>query len=85
MFEYNLFNQLPAWSQINVLNKKGTVVAQRQHKEYTITLYYLNNYFVELWEKQNLEIIGAFHKSVSPLAILEPYTDTIHLPQVFNS
>lgn len=83
MFEYKLFNQLPAWSQVDVLNKNGTILAQRQHKDYTITLFHLNNYFVELWQKHGLEIIGTFHESVNPLAILEPYTESIHLPSAF--
>ncbi len=83
MFEYKLFNQLPAWSQVDVLNKNGTILAQRHHKDYTITLFHLNNYFVELWQKHGLEIIGTFHESVNPLTILEPYTESIHLPSAF--
>ena len=75
MFEYSMFNRLPVESQVDVLTKKGTAVAQRQHKQYTITLYSLDNYFVELWEKEGIEIIGTFHKTVNALTILEPYLD----------
>lgn len=80
MLENSMFNRLPSGSQVDVLVKKGTVVARRHYKDWTITLYFLNNYFVELWVKQDLEIIGTFHKSVNPLAIMEPYTDIIELP-----
>lgn len=72
-----MFHKLPSWSQVEVLAKNGTVLAQRRHKEWAITLYSLNNYFVELWVKKELEVVGSFHKSANPLAILEPYMDTI--------
>jgi len=84
MIEYPLFNRLPSWSQVEVLTKKGTVVAQRNHKDWNITLYTLNNFFVELWEKPNLEIIGSFHNSVNPLAILEPYTQDIQIEDFYS-
>lgn len=80
MLEYSLFNQLPAWSQVEVLKKKGNAVAQRQYKDWTISLFSLDNYFVELWVKPNLEIIGSFHRSVKPMAILEPYVDYLEIP-----
>lgn len=79
MLEYSMFNRLPAESQVDVLHQKGTVLAQRHHKSYVITLYSLNNYFVELWTKEGIEIIGSFHRSVSSMAILEPYMDTLNI------
>ena len=81
MLEYSLFNQLPAWSQVEVLKTKGNAVAERQYKDWTISLFSLNNYFVELWVKPNLEIIGAFHRSVKPMAILEPYVEYLEIPE----
>ncbi|KAA5541147.1 hypothetical protein [Adhaeribacter rhizoryzae] len=84
MIEYPLFNRLPSWSQVEVLTNKGTVVAQRNHKDWHITLYTLNNFFVELWEKPNLEIIGSFHSSVNPMAILEPYTQDIQIEDFYS-
>ena len=84
MLEYKLFNRLPSWSQVEVLTKKGTVMARRNHKEWSITLYSLNNYFVELWVKQDLEIVGSFHNSVNPLEILEPYMKDIQLPDFYG-
>jgi hypothetical protein len=80
VLEYSLFNQLPVWSQVEVLKKKGNAVAQRQYKDWTISLYSLDNYFVELWVKPSLEIIGAFHRSVKPMAILEPYMEYLEIP-----
>jgi len=82
VIEYSMFNRLPTWSQVEVLTKQGTVVTQRQHKDWTITLYVFNDYFVELWAKQNLEIVGSFKKSVKPLDILEPYIDYLDVPDL---
>jgi hypothetical protein len=84
MLEFPLFNQLPTWSQVDVLTKKGIKVAHRNHKDWEITLYSLNNFFVELWVKPNLEIIGSFHQTVNPLTIFEPYTESIHLQDFTN-
>jgi len=77
-----MFNRLPTWSQVEVLDKQGAVVAQRQHKDWTITLFSLNEYFVELWANQHLEVIGSFHKTVKPLDILEPYIDYLNIPDL---
>lgn len=84
MFEYKLFNQLPTWSQVEVLTKTGTIVAQRNHNGWTITLYSLDNYFVELWIKQDLEVVGSFHRSADPMEILEPYMQHIRLSDLYN-
>ena len=83
MIEYPLFNRLPSWSQVEVLTTKGTVVAHRNHKDWVITLYNLNNFFVELWVKPDLEIIGSFHSSVNAMKILEPYMEDIELQDIY--
>ena len=79
MIEYTLFNRLPAGSQLAILAQKGNKLAQRNHKEWVITLYTLHNYFVESWAKSGTEIIGTFQASADPLEILEPYLDFIEV------
>ncbi len=79
MLEYTLFHYLPLRNQVELLTRQGTALAQRNHKGWSITLYELNNYFVERWEKSGLEIIGTFKKSASPLSILEPYIDNMEV------
>jgi hypothetical protein len=79
MLEHAMFDRLPVGSQIDVLAQKGTVLAQRQHKEWSITLFSMHNYFVELWAKQELEIVGSFHKTANPMEILEPYMEGIDM------
>ena len=68
-----MFNRLPTWSQVEVLVTKGTLVAQRQHNEWSITLFSINEYFVELWTNQHFQVVGSFQKTAKPLDILEPY------------
>ncbi|PSR56762.1 hypothetical protein AHMF7605_26330 [Adhaeribacter arboris] len=79
MLEYTLFQHLPLSNQVELVTRQGTALAQRNHKGWNITLYELNNYFVERWEKSGLEIMGTFKKSASHLAILEPYIDHLEV------
>jgi hypothetical protein len=79
MLEHAMFQRLPHWSQVDVLAQKGTALTQRRHKGWDITLYALNNYYVELWAKEGLQIVGSFHKTANPMEILEPYMEEIIL------
>jgi len=85
MIEYSLFQGLPAWSQTEVLINKGTIVAQRQHQGWSITLYSLHNFFVERWVKNTIDITGTFHQSANILEILEPYLDNIQIQDFIDS
>lgn len=81
MLEYTLFRKLPFGSQIDELNQKGTLLAVRNHKDWTITLYMVHNHFVERWAKNGLDIIGTFQKAANSISILEPYIDTWDAPK----
>ncbi len=81
MFEHSLFHQLPIRNQVELLARQGTAIAHRNHKGWSITLYAINNYFVERWEKGGLEIVGTFKDSASPMSILEPYLDNLEVQQ----
>jgi len=85
MFEYTFFHQLPVWTQVEVLARKGNFLASRRHKDYTISLYFLDNYFVEVWAKGGLRISTSFKKTTRPLAILEPYLHQISVQDALNS
>ncbi|MDX5480116.1 MAG: hypothetical protein LPK07_00365 [Hymenobacteraceae bacterium] len=84
MFERSLFDKLPAWSQAEVLAKKGIALAQRQHNGWEITLYTLDNQFYERWERKGMQVVSSFQKSASVLAVLEPYTDNIDVQQLLE-
>lgn len=79
MLEFSIFQRLPSWSQAEALAKHGTVLAQRQHKEWSVSLYSLNSRFVELWEKDGLRITTSFRADATALAIAEPYLEHIDL------
>ncbi|PRY10222.1 hypothetical protein CLV24_115139 [Pontibacter ummariensis] len=85
MIEYSMFQRLPLRSQAEVLAKDGTILAQRQHKEWVVTLYALGDSFVELWSGKEAEVIGAFKKSASTLAIFEPYVDEINVQDYLDN
>lgn len=79
MLENSLFQNLPPWHQAEVLVKQGTRLAERVHKDWRVTLYALDNSFIELWSGTEAEVVGMFAKTASALEILEPYTDAINI------
>ncbi|RDC64526.1 hypothetical protein [Adhaeribacter pallidiroseus] len=81
MSEYSLFQQLPIRDQVELLARQGAAIAHRNHKGWSITLYAINNYFVEQWEKDGLAIVGTFKSSAKPVTILEPYLDNLQVQQ----
>lgn len=84
MLEYNVFKRLPSWSQIEVLSKTGTALAQRQHLDWTITLYAFQHRFIEVWSRADLEIVTSFQPNANNLAIFEPYTDQIEVGDMLD-
>lgn len=79
MLAYHLFERLPSWSQIDVLHKSGTLLARRNHLDWTITLYSFQHQFVEVWCRNGLELVTSFQAQVNSVAILEPYTEGLEL------
>jgi hypothetical protein len=84
MLEYNLFRGLPTWSQIEVLTRTGTLLAQREYLDWTIALYSYQHHFVEVWSRADLEIVTSFRRHVNTLAILEPYTDQLEVGDLLD-
>ncbi|GAA4424915.1 hypothetical protein GCM10023188_05310 [Pontibacter saemangeumensis] len=85
MLEFSMFQRLPSWSQAEVLAKEGTVLAKRQHLEWSVSLYSLNNRFVELWEKEGLQITTSFRKDATALAIVEPYLEYVDVQHLMDT
>ena len=84
MFEYTLFHRLPVWSQVEVLTRKGNLISERKHKDYVITLYHLDHYFVEVWAKGTLRISTSFKETTPAVAILEPYLEQLEINDLFK-
>ncbi|MHA6248373.1 hypothetical protein ACXYMU_10580 [Pontibacter sp. CAU 1760] len=79
MIEFSDFKQLPAWSQIDALQKEGIVLGQREHKAWTVTLYSMQQHFVELWQKEGLHVITSFRHDAATFSVAEPYLDQLDL------
>lgn len=80
-----MFERLPFRSQAESLAKDGTVLAQRSYNDWIVTLYALNNSFVELWTGKEAQVISTFKKSANAVAILEPYIDDIDVQDFLNA
>ncbi|MCJ8164191.1 hypothetical protein MKJ04_05005 [Pontibacter sp. E15-1] len=85
MIEYALFQRLPAWSQAEALVRYGTALAQRQHNDWTVTLYVLDNRFVELWAKNGLSVTTSFRAEATTLEIAEPYLEQMDITPLLNT
>ncbi|WP_299821259.1 hypothetical protein [uncultured Pontibacter sp.] len=84
MLEYSMFERLPFRSQAEALAKNGTVLAQRKYNNWTVTLYTLNNSFIELWSGDKVQVYSTFKKSANAVAILEPYVDAVDVKELLD-
>ena len=84
MFEYSMFHQLPVWTQTEVLARKGSFLAKRNHKGYTISLFALDTYFVEVWSRGALKISTSFRPVTRAATIMEPYLADISIEQLLE-
>lgn len=84
MIEYSLFERLPSWTQVEVLHQAGTRLGQRQHQDWTISLYNWQHRFVEVWTRAGQEVVTSFRPDASPLAIVEPYIHQISVEDLLG-
>lgn len=84
MLEYSMFERLPFRSQAESLAKDGTILAQRNYNNWTVTLYTLQNSFVELWQGEHAQVISTFKASANAVAILDPYIDSIDVQDIVS-
>ncbi|MDX5435592.1 MAG: hypothetical protein LPK03_00250 [Pontibacter sp.] len=84
MLEYSLFERLPFRSQEEAIAKDGTLLAQRLHNGWTVTLYALNGSFVELWSGETIQVYSSFKKSANAMVIFEPYADGFDVRDVLD-
>ncbi|MER2996811.1 hypothetical protein [Pontibacter populi] len=77
MLEYSMFERLPFRKQAEIIAKNGTLVAQRNYKQWMVTLYKVNNSFVELWSGDNMQVYSTFKQSANTVAIFDPYLDEV--------
>ncbi len=82
MLNQKAFNILLEVEKISYLRQRGRFLATRQSNVFDIKLYHLNNFFVEVYFKQNqfkCEYIGTFQSTT----LLTPYLNKIKLDLQF--
>ncbi|MFD2247798.1 hypothetical protein [Pontibacter ruber] len=79
-----MFERLPLRSQTDALARDGIILARRRYNNWTVTLYTLNNAFVELWTGKEIEVVSTFKKSANAVAILEPYVADMDVQDFLN-
>lgn len=72
-----MFERLPFRSQAEIIARDGTVLAQRKYNKWTVTLYAVNNSFIELWAGDEVQVFSIFKSTANAVAVLEPYIDAI--------
>ncbi|AMM51796.1 hypothetical protein TH61_12255 [Rufibacter sp. DG15C] len=84
MLEYSIFRKLPPWMQAQELAQKGAFLAIRYHKDWTIKLYYIDNRFVEVWGRGDLQVVGTFLEPANALHVVEPYLGNLDVQDFLN-
>ncbi|MEJ8756996.1 hypothetical protein WG947_08320 [Pontibacter sp. H259] len=79
MHEYSWFERLPFRSQTEAIAKHGTILAQRQHNKWQVTLYEYHNTFVELWSGEQVQVYSTFKSNANKVTIFEPYLDGVNV------
>lgn len=72
-----MFERLPFRSQAEVIARDGVVLAQRKYNQWQVTLYAVNNTFVELWAGEAVQVYSTFKRSANAATILEPYVEGV--------
>jgi hypothetical protein len=72
------FNLLDEIAQAEALLNHGVLVAERIYKEFTIFLYQLNRFYVEVYYHNKFTMIQGFRAFESTTA-LEPYLEEIDI------
>ena len=77
------FNRLSVPLRGQVVLHQGSKIAERVVKEFMVKLYYLQNFYVEVWlaptTNQITHVIG-FKNTLC----LEPYLELIHMPAILK-
>ena len=73
--EFNLLNEI---AQAEALLDQGVLVAERIYKEFTIFLYQVNQFYVEVYYHNKFAMIQGF-RGFESVHALEPYLEEIDI------
>lgn len=77
------FNLLDEAEQVALLLAEGVLVAERFYKEFTILLYQLQEFYVEVYYHKTYEVIQGF-RSFENLSALDPFLANIDISPVYS-
>jgi hypothetical protein len=75
------FNRLNEFQQAEFLLDHGVKVAERIYKDFTIFLYQVNLFYVEVYFHNLFNIIQGF-KGFDNITVLDPYLETIDITEL---
>ncbi|MCC9134925.1 hypothetical protein ACFSKU_19500 [Pontibacter silvestris] len=78
MLSANEFNQLPPHQQAELVLEQGHYLHHRIRGWCKIDLYWLHDYYVEVWFLYDLKSIGLV-RALTNYTSLDPYVETIKL------
>ena len=85
MLEYSMFDRLPLRRQAEIIATKGTLIAQRNYNQWVVSLYKVENAFVELWSGDTIQVYSTFREPANTIAIFDPYLDKIDVQEFIRS
>jgi hypothetical protein len=77
------FKALPRSSQIDAICDCGVRLAAREELEYNITLYQIEDFYVEIFYDRQLKQIS-YIKASNNTILLEPYLDSINIGELLQ-
>jgi hypothetical protein len=75
LYDYNI---LPDEQKAIILWDKGVFIMNRYHEEFSINLYSLFDFYVEVWYEDTINSINKF-RTFKSASQLNPYIDRINL------
>lgn len=83
MLSFYDYSKLSPNSKIDYLNKKGRYLCYRNFLKYKIKLYYIDDFFAEIWIDPDNKIFNIFPFTTSKC--LKPYLDSIDINDLNNA
>ncbi|MDN5202902.1 hypothetical protein QQ008_16040 [Fulvivirgaceae bacterium BMA10] len=78
------FRKLTIDQQTLLVKKRGSYLSIRESNSFLINLYFIDDFFVELWYSSNGISVNQI-RSFRKLKYLEPYLNTIDISDVVSS
>lgn len=79
----NQFSLLDETQQAEVLIDRGVLLTERQYKNFTIFLYQVDHFYVELYFNLRFSVMQGM-RSFEDDEALEPYLDSIDITALYN-